>query len=414
MKILAASGLAVILAACAGSSLPAGSSHAVEPARSLTSKSGWQFTVLHAFRGNGPKLPWSTLTYLNGAFYGTTDDGGTGSCRHHHGCGTIYATSPQGKVTVIHDFQDDANGSYPVAGLTAYEGSLYGTTATGVIYSILPTGSDYQVLHTLSASQGFSPGGLIVLHGLLYGTTAGDVDYTKPCSSYTAGCGTVFAMTPSGQFTTLYRFKGVRDGDSPSDLVAFKGVLYGTTFAGGRSERCEDGCGTIFSMTTSGAKHTLYSFESGRDGHYPSNGGLALLNGTLYGTTEGGGEGCRPSAGCGTVFQVSTSGQYRVIYRFTGVSGDGAFPAAPLYALDGTLYGTTEGGGAQSGSSGNGTIFRTTPSGEESVLYAFQGLPPEPQTALTSLNGTLYGTTPFGGPNPHDIGMIFSLAPSSR
>ena len=79
------------------------------------------------------------------------------------------------------------------------------------------------------------------------------------------------------------------------------------------------------------------------------------MKGTLYGTTrDGGGSSCG-SNGCGTVFSVTTGGKEQVLYAFT--SFDGAWPVAGLINVDGTLYGTTLGGGEI----GNGTVFALTP-----------------------------------------------------
>jgi uncharacterized repeat protein (TIGR03803 family) len=77
----------------------------------------------------------------------------------------------------------------------------------------------------------------------------------------------------------------------------------------------------------------------------------------LYGTTKGSGNG--PSGncgaeGCGTIFALNaSSGQERVLYSFQGHGhSDGYDPLAGVVALNGTLYGTTFFGGL-----GDGTVF---------------------------------------------------------
>ncbi|MBV8197178.1 MAG: hypothetical protein JO263_03510 [Candidatus Eremiobacteraeota bacterium] len=77
------------------------------------------------------------------------------------------------------------------------------------------------------------------------------------------------------------------------------------------------------------------------------------MNGTLYGTTYGGG-----ATGYGTVFSITPSGTETVLYSFTG-GQDGAHPEAPLIDVNGTLYSTTAGGGGSG--SGYGTIYSITP-----------------------------------------------------
>jgi uncharacterized repeat protein (TIGR03803 family) len=79
------------------------------------------------------------------------------------------------------------------------------------------------------------------------------------------------------------------------------------------------------------------------------------VKGRLYGTTAGGGasSGC---TGCGTVFRITLSGEEKVLHSFAGGS-DGAVPKAGLIDVGGTLYGTTSDGGT----SKTGTVFALTP-----------------------------------------------------
>ena len=64
------------------------------------------------------------------------------------------------------------------------------------------------------------------------------------------------------------------------------------------------GVGTVFEIDTSGAESVLYSFQGGTDGSDPQA-PVYLLNGELYGTTTTGGNGgCTNGAGCGTIFKV--------------------------------------------------------------------------------------------------------------
>jgi uncharacterized repeat protein (TIGR03803 family) len=204
-------------------------------------------------------------------------------------------------------------------------------------------------------------------------------------------------------------------------LIDVNGTLYGTTEIGGvySTNYCGLGCGTVFAITPSGTEKVLHSFGNGKDGTYPLS-GLVEVNGSLYGTTRGGGSGpcSRYVLGCGTVFSITAGGKEKVLYSFVGgVDGDG--PEAALLNVNGTLYGTTAFGGVNgSGCStlGCGTVFSITLSGHETVLYNFKGTPDgsEPISGLSYVKGKLYGTTSNGGRSGsgcrgRGCGTVFSI-----
>lgn len=242
---------------------------------------------------------------------------------------------------------------------------------------------------------------LLDVNGTLYGTTEEGGGGTQ---CYGSGCGTVFAITTSGRERVLYRFKGGKDGSSPqASLIDVDGTLYGTTYSGGGA-RCyrKAGCGTVFAVAMSGKETVLHRFAGGaRDGAYPWA-HLVDVKGTLYGTTAFGGV-----SDDGTVFTVSTSGVEHLLYSFKGPPTDGATPVAPLRDVNGELYGTTDGGGANGPY--NGTVFGITTSGKETVLHNFAGGAEdgaEPWGGLVDVEGTLYGTTSEGGSTESTCGTL--------
>jgi len=246
--------------------------------------------------------------------------------------------------------------------------------------------------------------GLINVNGTLYGTTYVGGEH---------GCGTVFSITSTGTQRVLHSFGSGTDGCEPQGaLVNVHGTLYGTTQFGGKVACYGLGCGTVFGITTAGKERVLYDFGAFPDGNQPVAGVLEL-KGTLYGTTAtgGSGQGCGSSGGCGTVFGVTTAGKERVLHSFAGgFSNDGATPIAGLVEVDGMLYGTTEGGGSGQGSyGGGGTVFSLTTSGQERILHSFAGSPDgaAPEARLTYLDGKFYGTTCGGG--AANVGTIFSV-----
>ena len=201
--------------------------------------------------------------------------------------------------------------------------------------------------------------------------------------------GTVYTMSTRGTKNVLHRFGSgsyANDGVNPvGNLTEVKGLLYGATVVGGKC-----GSGSVYSISTTGTETLLHSL-CGSDGIQPLS-GLVNVNGTLYGSTQYGSSG----SNWGTVYSVTTSGTFKTLHTFTG-SPDGAEPAAPLLNVNGTLYGTTAYGGSEQ----SGTVYTIDATGKEKVLYSFQGGSDGalPFSDLIDVKGTLYGTTLEGGGN---------------
>jgi uncharacterized repeat protein (TIGR03803 family) len=158
----------------------------------------------------------------------------------------------------------------------------------------------------------------------------------------------VYKLTPAGQESVLYNFKGPPDGDNPNGDVVLDsaGNIYGTTIGGGTG-CCPQQPGVVFKVDPSGNETVLYSFSGGADGNTSFDGLFRDSAGNLYGTTHYGGS-------CGVVFEVDTADVETVLYSFT-CGADGAFPnTAVVLDPDGNIYGTTTGGGA----AGAGVVFK--------------------------------------------------------
>ena len=149
----------------------------------------------------------------------------------------------------------------------------------------------------------------------------------------------------------MHTFTGGADGGSPTaGLVADSaGNLYGTAYQGGIAGTGVNklGAGVVYKIDTSGRFQVLYSFTGGADGSGPFAGVIVDAQGNLYGTTYNGG--VQPNS-LGVVYKLSPSGQETVLYAFKGDNGfgglDGAHPYAGVTAdRAGKLYGTTENGG---------------------------------------------------------------------
>lgn len=106
--------------------------------------------------------------------------------------------------------------------------------------------------------------------------------------------------------------------------------------------------------STVGTLTVPHSFQGGADGAYPTAPLVVGAGGVLYGVTSQGGSGnCSPYPGCGTVFSLTPpvspgdSWTESVVYNFAG-SPAGALPEGVTVGSDGTLYGTTGYGGSGS------------------------------------------------------------------
>jgi len=348
-----------------------------------------KFKVLHTFRGSDGAGPISQLVRDKaGNLYGTTAIGGTGKCQG--GCGTAFKMNKSGKLIWVHSFSG-ANGLQPLAGLLRDKaGNLYGTTVgggkinshicslgCGVVFKLDKTGKE-TVLHKFTGTpDGYFPEALLVEdpEGNLYGTTY---------SGGAHGIGAVFKIDKTDKETVLYSFAGgVDDGDTPYSGVILDaaGNLYGSTFDGGNGGSCDFGCGTVFELDTSGKETILYNFDS-FDGAHPDSVLIADSAGNLYGTTIDGGNANCGGTGCGTVFELSphSDGSWTetVLHKFCSLSNcaDGETPLAGLLVRDtvGNLHGTTSvGGTSRCNGSGCGVAFKLDMAGKETVLHSFTG-----------------------------------------
>ncbi len=211
---------------------------------------------------------------------------------------------------------------------------------------------------------------------------------------------------PDAGFSVLYTFAGQPDGAvSVAGMIASNGTLYGTTQVGGQG-----GAGSIFTTSTAGKEKVIYSFGSGNpDGVFPVA-ELTLMSSTFYGTASSGG-----SHGFGAIFKTDKSGHESLVYSFKGGS-DGSAPYARLVAHNGVFYGTTyTGGGSANCPQGCGTVFSVTPGGTEHVLHAFKGASGDgagPIAPLLLVGSTFYGTT--GGGGKFGTGTIFKTSLSGK
>jgi uncharacterized repeat protein (TIGR03803 family) len=369
-------------------------------------------TVLHYFASNpydGEHPEGVLVQGIDGNFYGTTEFGTVSS-------GTVFRISPSGNASILYYFFFQPNdGEFPQAGLVqGSDGNFYGTTSSGgtstncsqgcgTVFRINPNGNYANFYSFTGSPDGASPQAGLVQgsDGNFYGTTS---------SGGTHDAGTVFRITPGGSKTILYSFGGSPDGAVPLAglLQGSDGNFYGTTYAGGTSTSYTSeygpGAGTVFRISPSGAYTNLYSFGSSpNDSLWPNDGLVLGSDGNFYGTTTFGG-----ARSEGSVFRISPSGSETVLYSFGYYLNDGVAPyAGVVRGSDGNFYGTTDGGGTN----GDGTVFRISPNGNYTNLYSFGGFSNDGQNPLAGLvqgnDGNFYGTTYFGGTNGQ--GIVFKI-----
>jgi uncharacterized repeat protein (TIGR03803 family) len=228
------------------------------------------------------------------------------------------------------------------------------------------------------------------------------------------------AQIQAQTFTVLHSFTGA-DGAGPDGNLSrdILGDLYGTTSSGGAHN-----LGTVFKLKTTGSETVLHSFSGySSDGFGPFAGMIRDASGNFLGTTFEGGKGfCGLRGlpvGCGVVFKLDTTGKETVLYNFGLHLGDGAIPEGALVRdASGNLYGTTSSGGTH----GEGTVFKLTSTGAETVLHNFTNGADGalPHSALVrDGSGNLIGSAYEGGYFNNSLcagsgcGVIFKLSPTN-
>ena len=330
----------------------------------------------------------------DGNLYSTTNGGGS------TGDGAVFKITTGGNLTVLHSFINATDGRFPAGGLIlGSDGHFYGTTASGGINSFgtmfkTTSGGALTTLHFFAGgTDGMDPTAAPIqgMDGNFYGTTV------FGGASQGSGWGTVYKITPSGAYKKLHGFTP-RRGEPEAPLIqGIDGKFYGTAFEN-----------LIFRVTELGDFKELFDFGfNPQDGYIPIGPLVQGGDGNFYGTTSQGGSGV--NGGQGVVFKMTPAGTLAVLYKFTG-QGDEEYPVGGLVqATDGNFYGTTSG----NQSADCGTIFRITSAGNFTTLYTFPG---DRSTGcrsngplLQQTNGILYGTTQSGGTGNNDGGVIFSL-----
>ncbi len=371
---------------------------------------GQSLVVLHQFSGTDGAGPYAKLVEgPDGDLYGTTtsstDAGGA-----VNGTGTIFKITKAGALTTLHVFSG-TNPPYAqlVLGL---DGNFYGTTGyqcgslaplaaaigspivlptgVGTVFKITPTG-EFTNLQTLATPvAGLTLGS----DGYLYGVTTTSA----------------FKITTDGTMTTLHTFSPTEGADLCKLTEGPDGNFYGTADEGGLVNITPSGGGTAYEMTPTGTVTVLHAFSnptggaigfpcygSGFDGSLPV-GGLTLgANGAFYGLNY-----CFLDLIYGYVYSMSSAGTITGLNDF-GIK-DAANPSAELaLGSDGLLYGVLGGGtlfiSGPPPPDPDGQIFSMTANGTVTILHTFSGTDGADPSGgiIEGSDGRFYGVTGGGG-----------------
>ena len=360
---------------------------------------------------DGNKPARNIASDAEGNIYGTTLTGG------QYGQGVVYRVSPAGVETVLHSFGSsptDGQGPYGVTIDSA--GNIYGTTyvggshippfqtvGDGTVFKVTPAGV-YSILYNFGATKvdASTPlsGPTVDAHGNVYGVTDAGGAY---------GSGAVYKIAPNGHETILHSFNpSIGDGSHATTEVTIdkSGNVWGTCTYGGYRNY-----GIIFEITASGAYSTKLNFgwTLASSAGTPASGLTLDAAGNLYGAASS-----YTLSSLGAVYEVSRgSGSTWTETNLIDFTSSGGFNPEAGVILDsaGNLYGTTSAGGT----SGYGTVFERSASGEVTTLFNFNntdGNFPNSNLLLDSA-GNLYGITTLGGSDniADGGGVLYKITP---
>jgi len=351
-----------------------------------------KFELLHSFDGHDGHYPRHSLIMGKDGLV-------------HGGALTSFKITRAGEFTVVNAF-DKRHLGWQAKGLVQAADGLYyggaymgGDLKSGTAYRMTPRGK-VTLLHTfdITTTEGGNPWApfLQASDGAFYSTTS---------DGENGSCGSLFRLTPAGEFTVLHQFTLAPNNACGADtwalMQAKDGHIYGVTERGGASNG-----GAIYRWTSGGTWELLHSFqETGLPGWHPNSGLVQVADGAIYGTTYEGGEN-----GNGAFYRFDPDTRtVSVVKAFGSELADPRHPRGELLlARDGNLYGTTIYGGEHE----SGAVYRLTTAGELTTVFAFphqaKKLGYMPFAGLVEgRDGEFFGTTHYGG--EFGYGTIYRL-----
>jgi uncharacterized repeat protein (TIGR03803 family) len=354
---------------------------------------------LYSFNKADGSFPVGQLLQVGTELWGTATAGGGNGVN-----GVLFSINPDGSnYQVRHAFTGmDGDGSAPSQGVVAVGSKLYGMTSGTIdsslvpatIYSLNADGTDYQTLHTFSDLATLQSTSLLSVGDRLFGVEA----FTF------GGNQRAFSMSLDGSdFQYLHTFDVDVEGKFTNGrLLEVGSVLYGTTSSFGPSKS-----GTVFSMNLDGSDfQVLHAFVDAPGGNGPWA-GLTLIDSVLYGTTHGGiGTG-------GSVFSINLDGtNFQTLHTFN--TSDAVGPIGELIVSNSVLYGVTL--GVVAGPSSEGSVYSLNLDGSNFQILTKFDVPSDPRypaSGLTMIGSKLFGTTAgleASSTSPDRYGTVFAIA----
>jgi hypothetical protein len=328
-------------------------------------------SVIHKFLGGSDgDDPSAMILASDGNFYGTT----------YLGASTVFKVTPAGQFTTLftgtHSNTRYFYGNYFTSVVEGPDGFLYviengsNDNPPPTLFRISKSGTNYQVV-LQEAPDSLS----VASDGNFYGADASGI----------------FRLTTGGTYTLLTPAGTGGVTSSGFGKQASDGNFYGLCSVAGVS-----GPPHVCRVTTSGQVTPIVQYPTGQ---WPATGVLTQgSDGFLYGAAW------TNNYTAELIFQLSTSGSYRVLYQSPNNCTSKTGCSRVIEASDGNLWITNPYGDS---------VYSITPTGGvllQTVSFSSQPNPyAHPQLLIQAPSGVLFGTT--GEPNPayNDVGSVFSL-----
>lgn len=218
-----------------------------------------------------------------------------------------------------------------------------------------------------------------------------------------------FAATANAQTETpLYSYPQTSRGNTgilwPGLMTQGPdGEIYGTIASNGAHNY-----GSVYKISTTGQYTLVYSFcaEGGyclTTGSYPEGGVQLGQDGNFYGTTTDGG-----THNEGSVFKITPVGALTTLWNFSeGTTHDEGYPVyPPFYGQDGNFYGVAPGGYVGD----YGEFYKVTTTGGAITPHPFNYTDGAvPSLPIQGTDGNFYGTTQSGGDPTCKCGVVYKV-----